>query len=114
MDAAIYQAIGRWAGELSGVFTLADLRIILGDRSEAALYKRLKGLVSTGTLIKIKRGLYATPEASLAALSHRIEPAAYISTGTILARHALIDRNDAVKRPLLRTLAGQANLHHRV
>jgi hypothetical protein len=37
-------------------------------------------------LFKVKRGIYATPEATLAAISNRIEPAAYISTGTVLAQ----------------------------
>ncbi len=90
MDVAIHQAVERWAGELGGVFTLADLRMILGDRTEAAMYKRLSGLVDAGSLIKVKRGIYATPGASLSSISHRIDPTAYISTGTILARHALI------------------------
>lgn len=90
MDAGIYRAIQEWAGELDGVFTLADLRVILGDATEAALYKRLIGLVDNGTLIKIKRGIYATSGTPLTVVSNRIEPKAYISTGTILAQSALI------------------------
>ncbi|MFO7535804.1 MAG: type IV toxin-antitoxin system AbiEi family antitoxin domain-containing protein [Kiritimatiellia bacterium] len=90
MNTKVYRAIQRWAGDLEGVFTLSDLRVALGDRTEAALYKRLTGLVEAGILIKVKRGIYATPEASLAAISCRIEPAAYISTGTILAKCAAI------------------------
>ncbi|MBA4387784.1 MAG: hypothetical protein C0404_07375 [Verrucomicrobia bacterium] len=69
---------------------MPDLRVMLGDRTEAALYKRLNGLVEAGILLKVKRGIYATPEASLAAISNRIEPAAYVSTGTILAKCAAI------------------------
>jgi hypothetical protein len=90
MNAEVYRVIQRWAGELEGVFTLPDLRVALGDRTEAALYKRLNSLVDAGILIKVKRGIYATPEASLEAISCRIEPAAYISTGTILAQCAAI------------------------
>ncbi len=90
MDATVYALIQRWAGELDGVFALADLRVVLGDRTEAALYKRLTGLVDAGVMIKVKRGIYATPEASLATISSRIEPAAYISTGTVLAQCAAI------------------------
>ena len=90
MDSEVYKAIEKWAEELDGVFALSDLRVVLGDVTEAALYKRLNGLVESGTLIKVKRGVYATPEAPLAAISARIEPKAYISTGTILARSALI------------------------
>lgn len=90
MDVKIHKAIERWADELSGVFTLDDLRVVLGDRTEAAMFKRLAYLVGEGVLVKVKRGIYATPEASLTEISHRIDPDAYISTGTILARHALI------------------------
>lgn len=90
MKAEVYRSIQRWAGDLDGVFTLPDLRVTLGDRTEAALYKRLNDLVEAGILIKVKRGIYATPGASLTAISNRIEPAAYLSTGTILARYAVI------------------------
>lgn len=90
MNLNVYKSVQRWAGELDGVFAMSDLRVMLGDRTEAALYKRLNGLVEAGILLKVKRGIYATPEASLAAISNRIEPAAYISTGTILAKCAAI------------------------
>jgi hypothetical protein len=86
----VYRAVQRWGGDLDGVFTLSDLRVVLGDRTEAALYKRLNGLIKAGILIKVKKGIYATPEASLAAISNRIDPSAYISTGTILAKCAAI------------------------
>ena len=90
MKASVDRAIQRWAGEVEGVFALSDLRVVLGDRTEAALYKRLNDLVNSGTLIKVKRGIYATPEASLISISNRIDPAAYVSTGAILARNAVI------------------------
>lgn len=69
---------------------MSDLKVLLGDRTEAALYKRLAGMQEQGLLIKVKRGLYATPNASLQAISQRIDPSAYISTGTILAREGWI------------------------
>ena len=108
MNADVVGAIQRWAGELDGVFTLADLRVALGDRTDAALYKRLNSLVEAGILIKVKRGIYATPEASLSTISNRIEPAAYISTGTILAQCAVIGsiparKIQAIKRGRPRT-----------
>jgi hypothetical protein len=108
MNADVYRAIQRWAGELEGVFTLSDLRVALGDRTEAALYQRLTGLIEAGVLIKVKRGIYATPEASLATISNRIEPSAYISTGTILAQGAAIGsiparRIQAIKKGRPRT-----------
>ena len=78
MDIGVYKAVQEWAEELDGVFTLADLRVVLGDVTEAALYKRLNRLVESETLVKVKRGLYATRDAALAAISNRIEPKAYI------------------------------------
>jgi len=108
MDLALYRSIERWGSELDGVFTLGDLRVLLGDRSEAALYKRVAALVREGVLLKVKAGIYATPEADLSVISGRIDPEAYISTGTILARAALIGsvpvgRVQAVKRGRPRT-----------
>lgn len=90
MKADVYRSIQRWAVDLERVFALSDLRVVLGDRTDAALYKRLNGLVDAGVLVKVKRGVYATPEASLRTISNRIEPSAYISTGTILAGCAAI------------------------
>ncbi len=90
MDASIVGELQRWADDLKGVFTLPDLRVILGDGSEGALYKRLARLVESGELIKVKRGVYARPGASLSAVSSRIEPKSYISTGVVLARSAVI------------------------
>jgi hypothetical protein len=90
VDIAKYQELVQWAQELGGVFTLADLKVALNQSSEVTLYRRLRELTSSGALIKIKRGIYATPTASLSTISSRIEPQSYISTGTILAGSAII------------------------
>ncbi|MEI7828014.1 MAG: type IV toxin-antitoxin system AbiEi family antitoxin domain-containing protein [Euryarchaeota archaeon] len=90
MDIERYSAVQKWAGELGGVFTLADLKVVLAEGAEATLYRTLAELTRTGALVKVKRGLYATPEASLATISSRIDPKSYISTGTVLARTATI------------------------
>ena len=82
--------LGKWAEELGGVFTLGDLRVLSGELSDAGVYKKVERLVAGGNLVKVKRGLYALPSASLAAISARIDPAAYVSTGTALSRHLLI------------------------
>ena len=68
--------IGKWAEEFGGVFTLGDLRALYGELSEAGVYKKLERMVAGGDLVKVKRGLYALPSASLAAISMRIDPAA--------------------------------------
>lgn len=85
-----YKAILNFSKDLEGVFTLPDLKVILDEQTEITLFRAVRKLVESGDLIKIKRGFYSTPDASLAAISCRIEPASYISTGTVLAQNALI------------------------
>ncbi len=84
------ERLGKWADEFGGVFTLGDLRVLNGELSDAGIYKKVERWVANGILMKVKRGLYALPSASLAAISARIEPAAYVSAGTALSRHLLI------------------------
>ena len=90
MDIAQYKAVEKWADELNGVFTIADLKVALDESAEATLYRVLAEMVRSSVLIKVKRGIYATPEAALTTISSRIEPKSYISTGTVLARTAVI------------------------
>jgi hypothetical protein len=85
-----YKAVQKFSKDLEGVFTLPDLKVILDEQTEVTLFRAVRKLVESGDLIKIKRGFYATPDASLAAISCRIEPASYISTGTVLAQNAII------------------------
>lgn len=85
-----YKAILKFAKDLEGVFTLPDLKVILDEQTEITFFRAVRKLVESGDLIKIKRGFYAAPDASLAAISCRIEPTSYISTGTVLAQNALI------------------------
>lgn len=82
--------IGKWAEEFGGVFTLGDLRALYGEWSEAGVYKKLERLIARKELVKVKRGLYALPSASLTAISARIDPTAYVSTGSALSRHLRI------------------------
>ena len=90
MDTETYRAVESWKAELDGVFTIADLKVALDEDAPATLYRALSELTRSGTLIKVKRGIYASPEASLATISSRIEPKSYLSTGTVLARAAVI------------------------
>lgn len=85
-----YKAILKFSKDLEGVFTLPDLKVILDERTEVTLFRAIRHLIESGDLIKVKRGFYATPEASLEAISCRIEPDSYISTGTVLAQNAII------------------------
>lgn len=89
--------IVKWADDLDGVFTMSDLKVLFAERTEAALYKKLTGLIEEKLLVKVKRGLYVTPTTSLAVISNRINPDSYISTGTVLARNMIIGSVPAYK-----------------
>lgn len=80
----------KWSASMKGVFALSDLRALYGNISNDGLYKKLKRMEEHDLLVKVKRGLYARPTASLSEISARIEPEAYISTGTVLASSMMI------------------------
>jgi hypothetical protein len=90
MYLGIIRELEKWAKELNEVFTLPDLKVALREKSQATLFRKIKELINCGELLKVKRGLYATPKASLEIISARIESNAYISTGTVLAQNAVI------------------------
>jgi hypothetical protein len=78
------------AAGLDGVLTMSDLRVLFGDYSEAALFKKLEAFVREHFLVKVKPGVYALPTASLAVISQRLAPRSYVSTGTVLAKTLVI------------------------
>ena len=90
LEIRIARELEQWAEELGGVFTLPDLKVVLREKSQATVHRKIVELIDAGELIKVKRGLYATPKASLETISFRINRNAYISTGTILAKNAVI------------------------
>jgi hypothetical protein len=82
--------VQRWSSDLDGVFTISDLKVALDTNSEATFYRVVEEMAEREMLIKVKRGLYATPQAKLTDISNRIDPTAYISTGTVLAKSGTI------------------------
>lgn len=90
MDINLYNTVQQWAEDQDGVFCLSDLKVMLDEDAEATLYRKLGALVKAKVLVKVKRGIYATPNASLTTISGRIEPDSYITTGTVLAQKAII------------------------
>ena len=90
MKANDVKNIEKWASELDGVMTMPDLKVVFGGQSEAALFKKLESAVKDKVLLKVKRGIYALPGATLETISARINPDSYISTGTVLASKAII------------------------
>lgn len=98
-----YKEIARFSDDLDGVFTLPDLKVLLKETTEISFYRTLKSLVDEGELVKVKRGVYAAPDASLEAVSARIAPQSYISTGTVLASKGIIGSIPARKVQAVKT-----------
>ena len=90
MNTFSHNAVLRWAAELDFVFTVRDLQTILRQKTNITVFRTIRSLVEQGALIKIVRGLYATPEATLPTIAQRLYPESYVSTGTALARDAII------------------------
>jgi len=90
MDMQRYKSVMKWADALDGIFTISDLKVALDINAEATLYRVIAEMTETGELFKVKRGIYATPQARLTDISSRINPGAYISTGTVLAKNGII------------------------
>jgi len=90
MDIEKYKSIQRWSSDLDGIFTISDLKVALDENSEATLYRTVAEMIRSDVLIRVKKGVYATPEAKLTDISTRIEPEAYISTATVLAKYGII------------------------
>lgn len=103
MNVIYYKELLRWVDDLDGVFTIADLRVMLDQKSDATFYRIVDDFLRHEILIKVKRGIYAMPDASLAVISSRIDPHAYISTGTVLAQKALIGSIPARKVQAVKT-----------
>jgi len=76
--------------DMDGVFTLSDVRVLFAQDSIATQFRKLEALTDSGEFIKVKRGLYARPDADLSKISQRIDPESILSLGTVLAEEGLI------------------------
>jgi hypothetical protein len=90
MDISTYTAFLRWSEELENVISIKDLQLIARQGSDSKAFRLVKSLLAQGSLIKVKRGLYATNKATLATIAQRLYPGSYISTGTVLAKEGVI------------------------
>jgi hypothetical protein len=90
MNLADYQKFMAVSASMDGVFTLADFRVLYGSDSAATRFRKLEDLVEAGELLRVKKGLYARPDADLRRISQRIAPDSYLSLGTVLAAEGLI------------------------
>lgn len=86
MKAVDLQRVQAAASELDGILTMPDLKVLFSHFTDAAIFKKLAAMIREGALIKVKPGVYALPTASLAAISQRLAPQSYVSTGTVLAQ----------------------------
>jgi len=90
MDISIEQSLQHVEDRIDRVFTLDDLRVLFHTYSDSGLYKLIQKLERQGSLLKVMRGAYARPNADLRRICQRIVPEAYLSCGTVLAKHLLI------------------------
>jgi len=90
MDILEYQQLMALAPEQRGVFTLADFRVLYSRDSAPTRFRKLEKLVEAGELFRVKKGVYARPDADLRVVSQRIAPDSYLSLGTVLAEEGLI------------------------
>jgi hypothetical protein len=75
---------------MDGLFALSDLRVLFAKDSVATQFRKLEALVASRELIKVKKGLYARPDADLRRISQRIDPYSILSLGVVLAEEGLI------------------------
>jgi len=84
------EKIKKFSAEMSGVFSLSDLRNLLQAGNRGVLYRSLRNLETAGIVSRFCRGFYVTSEFDKSALSQRLCPDSYISFGNALARKLLI------------------------
>ncbi|MCY3003050.1 MAG: hypothetical protein NTV21_14705 [Planctomycetota bacterium] len=95
------------AGAQRGVFSKADLQVLLAERHPAAFTRRVAALEEAGVLRRFSRGMYVTGEFDLATLSQRLAPGSYVSFGNALARHLVIGTRP--ERQLVAAKPGRAH-----
>lgn len=90
MDIGAFKEFTALSQQLKGVLTIKDLEIVFADKAPKSLYRTIQTLCEAQELVKVKRGIYARPDASLTTLAGRIIPDSYISTESVLAKAAII------------------------
>lgn len=84
------EQIYRMAEAQRGVFSRADLEVLLAERHPAAFTRRVRALIGAGVLQRFVRGFYVREPFDLATLSQRLAPDSYVSFGNALARWLVI------------------------
>lgn len=87
--ASLAEKISRFSPDLGGVFTFTDLWNVIGTQSSDRTAKVIKRLTESGTLTKIRRGVYVTKDADLWVLASRLKETSCISMDSVLAKNGL-------------------------
>lgn len=109
LDAPDAERVVRLAPAQRGVFSKADLQVLLGERHPAAFTRRVARLVTRGVLQRFVRGIYVHGDFDLATVSQRLAHDSYVSFGTVLARHLLVGPNP--KNQLIAAKPGRAHTY---
>lgn len=96
------QLVRQFATPLSGVFLISDLIQLMVEPHKTAVYRRIADLEEAGLLVRFIKGVYISADVNLAVLNQKICSESYVSFGTVLAAHRIIDGHtdrqlDAVK-----------------
>jgi hypothetical protein len=75
---------------MAGVFTLADLAVLMDEPHKTALYRRIKRLQEENILRRFARGAYITAVFSPQILSRKLRENSCISFGNVLAEARVI------------------------
>jgi predicted transcriptional regulator of viral defense system len=85
------QRVTQFTGAQQGVFRISDLANLLPSSfSRLALMRTIDKLVEAGTLARVQRGIYVTPQFNSWVLAQNMAPKSYVSMDTVLAKNGLI------------------------
>lgn len=96
------QLIRQFNTPLSGVFLISDLIQLLAESHKTAVYRRIAALEQSALIERFIKGVYIGSNVDLQILNQKINPDSYVSFGTILAEHQIIESHpgnqiDAIK-----------------
>jgi len=86
----INSLILKYSETQKGVFSLGDLKNLIGSKNKSHLYRILTKLSEADIIQQYCRGFYVVKGFDLEVLSQRIAPKSYISFGSVLSKHLII------------------------